>query len=132
MAAFNAPLENPGHAAGALAAAKDILAAAESERFEGERLLVRVGVATGPVAAGTVGGRERRAYTLYGDTVNLAQRLEALNEETGTRLLVAEASWRAAGMPAGYAEIRRAAVRGRTAPVAVYAPAAGAGALPAA
>ncbi len=122
MAAFNAPLDNDRHAASGLAAAREILAAAAAERYRGERLAVRIGVATGPVAAGTVGGRGRRAYTLYGDTVNLAQRLEALNKETATRLLVSEASWRAAGAPPGFAEIRRASVRGRAAPVAVYAP----------
>jgi class 3 adenylate cyclase len=79
-------------------------------------------MATGPVAAGTVGGRGRQAYTLYGDTVNLAQRLEALNKETGTRLLVAETTWRAAGAPEGFFEVQRAAVRGRAGAVGAYAP----------
>jgi class 3 adenylate cyclase len=122
MASFNAPLDNPAHAASAIAAARDILVAAAEERFEGERLAIRIGMATGPVAAGTVGGRGRQAYTLYGDTVNLAQRLEALNKETGTRLLVAETTWRAAGAPEGFFEVQRAAVRGRAAAVGAYAP----------
>jgi class 3 adenylate cyclase len=40
------------------------------------------------VAAGSVGSGERQTYTLYGDAVNLSQRLEALNKETETRCLI--------------------------------------------
>jgi class 3 adenylate cyclase len=40
------------------------------------------------VAAGTVGGSDRQAYSLYGDTVNMAQRLEQLNKEFGTQCLI--------------------------------------------
>jgi adenylate cyclase len=61
---------------------------ADGRAFEGHRLRLRIGVATGPIAAGTVGGNERLTYTLYGDTVNLAQRLERLNKEFGTLCLV--------------------------------------------
>jgi len=115
LAAFNAPLDCPDHPARALAAAAAI---AELE-IAGLRL--RVGVATGPVAAGTVGGSERQAFTLYGDTVNVAQRLEALNKEKGTRLLLQEATWAAAGRPGGFVALGAVPVRHRSTPVTVMA-----------
>ena len=73
-----------GHPARAVSAARALLSLVSERAFEGHRLRLRIGVATGPVAAGTVGGAERQTYTLYGDTVNLAQRLERLNKEFGT------------------------------------------------
>lgn len=96
IAAFNAPLPADDHPARAVAAARDLLALVAAREFEGHRLRLRVGVATGPVAAGTVGGEQRQTYTLYGDTVNLAQRLEALNKQLGTDCLVSGPTFEAA------------------------------------
>jgi len=112
MASFNAPLDCPDHAARALAAA------AAMSRLETAGSRLRVGVATGAVAAGTVGGAERQAFTLYGDTVNLAQRLEAANKDHATRILAQEAAWEAAGRPAGWRRVGRLQVRNREAAVA--------------
>ena len=121
LAAFNLPVPQEHYADKALAAARALLALAEQERFEGETLRIRVGVATGPVAAGTVGGGGRRAYTLYGDTVNLAQRLEAKNKELGTRLLVC-AETRATCTGAKLSEVGEVAIRGRNEAMRVFAP----------
>lgn len=49
---------------------------------------MRTGVATGRVVGGTVGGGERLGYTLHGDTVNRAARLEELNKQLGSRILI--------------------------------------------
>lgn len=122
MAAFNAPLPMKDHAAGALRAGEALLELAETERFEGEALKVRVGVATGPVAAGSVGGGGRQTYTVYGDTVNLAQRLEAKNKELGTRLLVCGETRAACGADS-LAEVGELPIRGRSEAVRVFAPA---------
>ncbi|MEM0942602.1 MAG: adenylate/guanylate cyclase domain-containing protein, partial [Pseudomonadota bacterium] len=113
LVAFNAPLDNPEHGASGLAAARDLLEMAETRDFAGERLAIRIGVASGPVAAGTVGGQGRRAYTLYGDTVNHAQRLEAQNKETGTRLLADADTWSRAGKPQGFHPLPPMHLRGR-------------------
>ncbi len=121
LAAFNAPLENSDHAASAVEAAYDLIAKVARTRFEGEQLTIRIGIATGLVAAGTVGGRARRAYTLYGDTVNLAQRLEAMNKDTGTTLLISRDTWDAAGRPGAFTPIDEVEIRGRAASVAVFA-----------
>ncbi len=114
LAAFNVPLERADHAASALAAGNAIVAAADPD------LPIRVGVATGRVAAGTVGGSDRQAYTVYGDTVNVAQRLEALNKQHGTRLLIEAATWEAAGRPDGYREVGTVELRNRTVPSQVF------------
>lgn len=92
MATFNLPVRDPKHAANAVYAALEIIDLATKRNFEGERLTVRAGVATGPVIAGSVGGGGRQNYSLYGDTVNLSARLEALNKEHGTRILLDKAT----------------------------------------
>ncbi|MEM8755617.1 MAG: adenylate/guanylate cyclase domain-containing protein, partial [Pseudomonadota bacterium] len=120
LAAFNAPLENARHAADALAAAEAVLAHCGDADFAGERLGVRIGLATGAVAAGVVGGAGRRAYTLYGDTVNMAQRLERLNKDYGGRLLATEATWVEAGGPSALVRLGDETLRGRTAATVVY------------
>lgn len=88
IAAFNAPLPVEHFSARAVEAARALQGLVAGRDFDGHRLVLRIGIATGPVAAGTVGGAERQTYTLYGDTVNLAQRLERLNKELGTDCLV--------------------------------------------
>ncbi|SON58480.1 Adenylate cyclase 1 (plasmid) [Hartmannibacter diazotrophicus] len=93
MASFNAPLPLDKHALNAVMAARDITEALNNSEFLHHRLRMRIGIASGPVAAGTVGSEERLSFTLYGDTVNVAQRLEALNKEFGTNCLISEATY---------------------------------------
>ncbi|MBY3217700.1 adenylate/guanylate cyclase domain-containing protein [Rhizobium laguerreae] len=88
IASFNAPLPREDYAARAIRASRAILTMVEERRFEGVKIKLRIGIATGQVAAGSVGSGERQTYTLYGDAVNLSQRLEALNKETETRCLI--------------------------------------------
>jgi len=88
MATFNLPAEDPAHAENAVRAALEIAELAARESFNGEKLKIRAGIATGPVIAGSVGGGGRQSYSLYGDTVNLASRLETLNKEHGTDILL--------------------------------------------
>jgi adenylate cyclase len=122
LAAFNVAEDQPRHAAAAVEAAERIIAAELARDFGGRPLALRLGIASGEVAAGVVGG-ERQAYTVYGDTVNLAQRLEAANKQLGTTLLVSEETWRQAGLGARFRAIGQVELRGRRQPVALYAPA---------
>lgn len=92
MATFNLPVRDPHHATNAVSAALDIIDLARTRTFDGEWLTIRAGIATGPVIAGSVGGGGRQTYSLYGDTVNLSARLEALNKEHGTRILMDKAT----------------------------------------
>ena len=119
MATFNLPVEDDRHAGNAVLAALDVLALCEAERFEGECLQIRAGISTGPVIGGSVGGGGRQSYSIYGDTVNLAARLEALNKEHGTRLLIAEPTIGALD-GAAFREIGDVEVRGFSEPVAIY------------
>lgn len=119
LATFNVPLEDEQHALNAVNAAQEILASVKSRAFAGAHLGIRVGVNTGPLVAGNVGGGGRQSYTVHGDAVNLAARLEAMNKETGTDLLVSETTQREIeGL--NFQEVGNVEVRGLTAPVSVY------------
>lgn len=95
IAAFNAPLPVENHAERAVDAARALQSLVSGRDFDGHRLRLRIGIATGPVAAGTVGGATHQTYTVYGDTVNLAQRLERLNKELGTNCLICGTTFQA-------------------------------------
>ena len=80
MAVAGAPVPRAEHAAAAVAMALDVLAEAGKVRWpSGDPILVRVGVASGPAVAGIIGYR-KFAYDLWGDTVNLASRLQESTE----------------------------------------------------
>ncbi len=92
LAVFNVPVPNEKHAESALRTATQLLRSVDGELFAGEKLSVRIGINTGAVIAGAVGAEGRLSYTVHGDAVNKASRIESLNKETGTRLLVAEST----------------------------------------
>lgn len=121
IAAFNAPLRIEDHAARAVDAGRDLQALVSGRDFESHRLRLRIGIATGPVAAGTVGGATSQTYTVYGDTVNVAQRLERLNKELETDCLICGATYKAARSTCGDASVVGSVqVRGREAAVEVF------------
>ena len=119
MATFNLPVEDADHAAHAVHAAQDFLTTVRETRFGGHDLSVRIGVATGDVMAVNVGGGGRQSYTVYGDAVNIAARLEEMNKEYGTAVLFAESTARMAAISDAQ-RMGDAVVRGANAPVAVY------------
>lgn len=121
LVVFNVPLADPGHAASAVRAARTIRALARDRTFGDMALRVRIGVATGPVVAGNVGGGGRQTYTVHGDTVNLAARLEAMNKEHGTEILVA-ADTAAMLDLAAFERVGAVPVRGLSRPVDVFRP----------
>jgi adenylate cyclase len=119
LATFNVPIEDPNHVSNAFQAAEEILACAAARKYAGERIGVRIGLNTGSVVAGNVGGGGRQSYTVHGDAVNLAARLEALCKEHGTSLLISTATAKA--LPgAKLVPVGSIAVRGLAEPVAVY------------
>jgi class 3 adenylate cyclase len=81
---------------------------------------IRIGLATGEVLAGSMGSKFMMSYTIMGDTVNLASRLEAANKEYGTRSLVSDATIAAAGDAVEAREIDRIVVLGQTQPQSVF------------
>lgn len=88
LAIFNVPIADKEHAAHALSAAIEMVEATEARDFAGVRVHNRIGISTGQVLAGAVGSRGHRTYTVHGNTVNLASRIEALNKDYGTRILI--------------------------------------------
>lgn len=119
LAIFNVPAEDPDHAQHALDAATDLLDTVRKQTFAGEQLAIRVGLNTGPLIAGNVGGGGRQSYTVYGDTVNLAARLETLNKEHGTSLLASQSTADLV-RNGGLRKIGESDVRGLSEPVGLY------------
>lgn len=122
LAVFNVPIADPDHGANALRAALEIVHAADSQAFAGVQVHNRVGLATGRVVAGAVGSAGRLSYTVHGNAVNLAARLEQMNKEYGTRILLAD---KTAERCPGFAlrKVADAQIRGYSEPVALYTPA---------
>ncbi|MFI4998528.1 MAG: adenylate/guanylate cyclase domain-containing protein [Reyranellales bacterium] len=122
FASFNMPLGREDHAAAAVGAAIDIQRAVGSRTFgdQGVALATRIGISTGKVIGGSVGAGQRMSYTLLGDTVNLAARLEELNKQHGTRILVSAATRAACGERFAFNSLGSVAVRGRGEQVAVF------------
>ncbi|KQS59451.1 adenylate cyclase [Rhizobium sp. Leaf371] len=123
LISFNAPLPIEGHADRALTAAEDILAMSESRLFDRRSLRVRIGVATGFISAGTVGTGERQTYTVYGDAVNLAQRLQELNKEMGTNCLVCGMTVAKADAHPSLRSLGQVQIRNRFGSIEVFTPA---------
>ena len=119
LATFNVPVPDPSHAANALRAAQQMLSAVRHREFAGQRVGMRIGINTGPLVAGAVGARGRLSYTVHGDAVNLAARLEALNKELGTSVLV---SGETVAQVEGFdlTLVGEVGVRGQTVRVAAY------------
>lgn len=90
LGVFGAPEPLPDHADRAVAAAIEIARVVRDSY--GERLLVGIGVNSGPVIAGTIGGGGHIQFTVIGDPVNTAARVEQATRQTGDALLVTEAT----------------------------------------
>jgi class 3 adenylate cyclase len=121
LAVFGAPERQPDHAARAVAAAREI-SRLVPERLGGE-LRVGVGVNSGRVLVGTIGGGGRRDFTVIGDTVNTAARVEAATRVTGDDVLITQATLRALGGDGdGFEERPSAPLKGKAESVRLYAP----------
>jgi class 3 adenylate cyclase len=122
FASFNMPLSCEGHAVAAVRAALDIQRAVGSRTFgdHGVALATRIGISTGPVIGGDIGAGKRMNFTLLGDTVNVAARLEELNKQHGTRILVSQSTRDACGDLFGFQSLGSVTVRGRSESVAIF------------
>ena len=123
MAVFGAPVVDEQACQHAVAAALEILQTVEDLNRSGQIPPTRVGIGihTGEAITGNVGSPVRKEYTVMGDTVNLAARIEQLNKQYGSALLISEAIWTAIDQR-NIRAIARAPVqvKGRQTPVKVF------------
>ncbi|MBI1726213.1 MAG: adenylate/guanylate cyclase domain-containing protein [Candidatus Rokubacteria bacterium] len=125
LAVFGAPLDDPEHARHAIesALAMGQTLAGLNRRWQAQGLpplRMGLGIHTGEVFAGNVGRAGKVKYAVVGDTVNLASRVEGLNKELGSTMLVTEATYRAAGLDLVVNDRGPIGVKGREEPVRVY------------
>ena len=122
LATFNVPKEDSDHAANAVRAALAIQSVLQGVEFgDGVAFNTRVGINTGSVVGGLVGSGDRVGYTVHGNNVNLTARLEQLNKDYGTRIIVAQST--VDEIPEGnfdFRELGEVSVRGLLQPVTIY------------
>ncbi len=125
MALFGAPLDDPKHAEhavdAALAMTRELQRLNEKWAAEGRPSLdIGIGISTGPMIAGNIGSEAIMSYTVIGDTVNLGARLESLNKQYGTRIIISEAVREALPDRYVFRSLGDVVVKGKTRPVAIY------------
>jgi len=126
MAIWGAPFHEPGHAKRCCEAAINMLGRLEvlqqEWRARGQPVLeIGIGINTGVASVGNMGSALRYGYTAMGDAVNLASRLEGLNKEYGTRIIISEST--RAALENGQALVRELdliRVKGKMEPVTIY------------
>ena len=126
MAFWGAPLSNPDHAhAGVIAGLEmhRILNELQPKFKEKYKLEIKIGVGlnTGRMSVGNMGSKIRRAYTVMGDAVNLASRLEGITKEYGADIIVGEETMKAAPEIV-FCELDRVRVKGKENAVTIYQP----------
>ena len=126
MAFWGAPVELPDHASRAVASALKMQATAKAlnKDFMARNwppLKIGVGLNTGEMRVGDMGSKIRRAYTVMGDAVNLASRLEGITKVYGAGVAVGEAT-KLAAPEFAYRELDRVRVKGKNEPVPIFEP----------
>jgi adenylate cyclase len=126
MAFWGAPFEEPGHATKGCRAALEMIARLKEMqnkwRAEGKPVLdIGVGLSTGIASVGNMGSTLRYGYTALGDTVNLSARLEGLNKEYGTHILLSDTAYAKVEDPLLiFRELDLIRVKGKLQPVTLY------------
>ncbi len=121
LVTFNAVSSEPDHASSALKCAGEIVRSCKENRFgKGEVLRTRCGINTGEVLLGVVGSKDRMDFTVHGDNVTLAARLEQLNKDYGTYILIAASTKTHCKNQSIFRKIGTVTVRGRAAPTDVF------------
>lgn len=127
VAVFGAPLDDPNHAQSAIGAAlrcRDRLHKLNTEPAEWQRFTLRqrIGVNSGDALVGNIGSRQRFNYTVMGDTVNVASRLEGANKYFGTTIMAAKSTFNRAASGFAWRQLDSIRVQGRDEPLGIYEP----------
>ena len=123
MAAFGAPFSDGFDSRNAVNASKEILQKLKEEIEAGNILPTRIGIGlhTGEAVTGNIGSSQRKEYTIIGDVVNLASRIESLNKQFDSQFLISDTVKEALG-DAGIETVSlgKVAVKGRAEPVEIF------------
>jgi adenylate cyclase len=125
MALFGAPVDDPRHADHAVEAALDMVAELQKLNEGWARqgrladLDIGIGINTGDMIAGNFGSEAIMSYTVIGDAVNLGARLESLNKQYGTRILISDATRQRLVGRYNFRALGEVVVKGKTQPVAI-------------
>ncbi len=125
MAIFNAPLDCHNHETAAMRAAMRMIE--ERNRLNQELIQegydpirTGIGIHTGEVLAGNIGSRTRMEYTVIGDAVNVASRLESFTKKAGREIVISDETYGALQDDFPLDRVARVQVKGRSAPIEVY------------
>ena len=129
MAFWNAPIAQPDHAHRAVSTAIEIqntlpelnkaLETMMGERWINQDISVGIGIATGPAVVGNFGSKQRLSYSVLGDTVNLAARLEPIVKQTGVPITISNRAAEQAKIPDTHL-LSAITVRGRSEPERIH------------
>jgi adenylate cyclase len=125
MSIFGAPQWQPNHAELAIRTALEMLRQLEGfnarRRQDGQPPIdIGVGINTGAVVVGNIGSEARLDYTAIGDAVNLASRLEGINKQYGTQIVISEFTYQEVKDSFVERELDKVRVKGKRAPVTIY------------
>ena len=131
MAFWNAPLDDPDHAANAVAAAQEMITsldqintnlAAQIESLQNVNIRIGIGINTGRCVVGNMGSKSRFDYSVLGDAVNVAARLEGLSKTYDTPIIVGQNTQEQLGADADLKPLDTLKVKGRAEAVTIYTP----------
>lgn len=125
MALYGAPLDDADHAEHAVQTAVAMVEALEDLNrgwaAEGRPTLgIGIGINSGEMIAGTIGSRQVRSYTVIGDAVNLGARLESLNKEYGTQIIISDATRQQLRTPRELRPLGSVVVKGKSVAVDIF------------
>lgn len=123
MAFWGAPTQNPDHALDCCRAAlacQRVVVAAGLVDDKGDAIRIRIGINSGDMLVGNIGSEVRLNYTVIGDAVNIASRLESTNKTYGSTIIIGEATRHLAGNRIMVRELDRLAVYGRAGGLQIY------------
>lgn len=125
MAIFGAPISYPGHADKSVLAALDMVAEVRELKKRWEKIGkkgfdIGIGINSGEAIIGNIGAERRMDYTAIGDIVNLAARLEPLNKEFGTNIIISESTRRRLKIGFNLRDLGKVRVKGKEQEVNIY------------
>src|SRR6185295_17417214 len=125
MALYAAPLDDPDHAEHAVQTALAMIATLQAMNKEWAaagkpQLDIGIGINTGEMIAGNVGSESIMSYTVIGDAVNLGARLESLNKDYNTRIIISESTRAELKGRYDIHPLGDVIVKGKTKPVAIF------------